>query len=100
MADTNTTVLAPEKPVETPQLSAEEQLSHANGQPGTKTIPTEEYIQKREEAKRERRGGIQYKIDKLTKEATEAKKSRDEMKEKLAAIEQKQAAPPPVVIPA
>jgi len=101
MADTNTTILVPEKPAaEAPALSAEEQLSHANGQPGTKTIPTDEYIQKREEARKERRGGVQYKIDKLTKQATEAKKSADEMAAKLAAMEQKQAVPPVVATPA
>src|SRR5215469_3497222 len=100
MADTNTTVLAPEKPADAPTLSAEQQLSHANGQPGTKTIPTDEYIQKREEARKERRGGLQYKIDKLTKQAAESKKSADELREKLSAVEQKQAAAPVVVAPA
>ena len=99
MADTNTTILVPEKTTD-PVLSAEQQLSHANGQPGTKTIPTDEYIQKREEVRKERRGGIKYKIDKLTKEAAEAKKSADEMREKLAAVEQKAAAVPPVTVPA
>lgn len=98
MADTNTQIAPPPvtpEPPAAPALSAEEQLRAANGQPGTKTIPTDEYIQKRDEAKREKKGGIKYQIKKLTKEAAEAK-------EKLAAIEKNQTiavAPPamPVV---
>lgn len=100
MADTNTQILTPEKPPEVPVLSAEEQLAHANGQPGTKTIPTDDYIAKREEARRERKGGIKYKIDKLTKQTAEANKRAEEMAQKLAAVEQKTAAPSVAVTPA
>lgn len=101
MADTNTqTPTAPvAEPPKPPVLSAEEQLRNANGQPGAKTIPPDEYIQKREELRREKKGGIRYKIDKLTKATAEAEKATKEMKEKLAAMEKNAAPTPAPVVP-
>lgn len=60
-------------------------------------VSTDEYIQKRNEEKREKRGGVQVRIDKLTREASRAKQEAEEVKAKLAAIEQQTVAPAPVV---